>query len=190
MLILLLVCIVAYLGLRFVNQNQSKKEAQEKAAGEIVVTAIEQEQIIEFSYQQEGETLTFVKEDETWYCQTDKTIAIDQDKITSMLDAVVSVKAEERISDYENLSDYGLEEPSQTVKLKLQDQVITLQWGEMNSILGWDYLQKEGEDTVYLVETSIKTTFEKSLADLTVVETTTETEISEEVTEAVTDTEE
>ena len=54
-----------------------------------------------------------------------------------------------------------------------------------NSLLGQDYLMSEGDDTVYLVSTTMKNAFSKTVSDLTKEEDTeTETEtVPEETTE-------
>ena len=58
-------------------------------------------------------------------------------------------------------------------------------FGMNNSLLGQDYLMSEGDDTVYLVSTTMKNAFSKTVSDLTKEEDTeTETEaVPEETTE-------
>ena len=58
-------------------------------------------------------------------------------------------------------------------------------FGMNNSLLGQDYLMTEGDDTVYLVSTTMKNVFSKTVSDLTKEEDTeTETEaVPEETTE-------
>lgn len=184
MVILLVIGILAYLCVRFYNEKQEEKKAAEEEQNKIVVTDFKSEDMTGFSYQYEGETLEFVKEDGTWYYKGDHGISLDQDLISSMLDSVAELNAETKVSDYETLADYGLDKPQNTIVLTAQAGTATLLLGNKNEMLSQYYVKKEAEPDVYLISISLDTVFGKSVSDLAKVEENTEevqeTEDSEE----------
>ncbi len=172
--LLFIAALLLYGGLRIYNGRQQEKDEEEAKKAEITLTDIQEEELTSVSYQYEGENLEFVREDGVWYAAKDKTISIDQDKIKSMLDPVLTLKAAEKLDSYEDLSDYGLKEPKNEVVLTTKTETIKLLLGDQNTMLSQYYLKKEGEDTVYLIETSLETVLAKSVSDLTKTEDMTE----------------
>ena len=130
MCVLLVLGIFAYVGVRFYNQKQEEKKVAEEEQGKIVVTDFKSDDVTAFSYQYEGELLEFVKEDGTWYYKEDRSIAMDQDKISSMLDSVSELNAEAEVSGYETLADYGLDQPGNTIVLTAEAETVTLLLGD------------------------------------------------------------
>lgn len=183
MVILLVIGILAYVGIRIYSEKQEEKKAAEEEENKIAVTDLESDDITEFSYQYEGEVLEFVKEDGTWYYKGDKTISMDQDQISSMLETAVGLEAETEVTDYESLSDYGLDTPSNTITLTGENKTVTLLLGNKNEMLSQYYVKKEEEDAVYLISVSLESVFGKSVSDLTEVEESTEALSETESTE-------
>lgn len=174
MVILLVIGILAYVGIRIYNEKQEEKKAAEEEENRIAVTDLKSDDITAFSYQYEGELLEFVKEDGTWYYKGDKSISMDQDQISSMLETAAGLNAETEVTDYETLSDYGLDNPANTITLTGGSKTATLLLGNKNEMLSQYYLKKKEEDTVYLVSVSLESIFGKSVSDLTKVEESTE----------------
>jgi hypothetical protein len=172
LIILLVVCVAAYVGLHFYNDKQDKKKAADSEAKKITVTSIKADDIKSFSYQNQNQTLSFKKENGNWVFEGDTTIPIDQNAVSSMLSSVVSLEATDSIKDYQNLSDYGLDKPVNVVKITTADGTITLSFGSENKMLSGNYLLKDGDKNVYLVGTTAKTAFDKSVKDLTKVKST------------------
>lgn len=83
--ILLLICIVAWVGLTKWNKSQEQKKQEEEEASKVMVTDITTEDVNAFSYQYNNETLSFVKEDGTWYYEADKSISLDQDTMETLV---------------------------------------------------------------------------------------------------------
>ena len=186
LVILFIHCVAAYVGIRIYNQKQSENEEAKEAAEKITLTDLKSDDITAFSYQYEDQTLEFVKEEDTWYYNKDKTIPIDLSKITSMLSGILSVEATDKITDYDSLSDYGLDNPSNTITVTTADGTTTLKVGSENTMLSEYYLMKDEDQTVYLSSTSVGTSFAKSVEDLTKepdTETETEPAESESATE-------
>ena len=101
--ILLLICIVAWVSLTKWNKSQEQKKQEEEEASKVMVTDISTEDVKAFSYQYNNETLSFVKEDDTWYYEADKSIALDQDAVETLVTTAAQFTADQEIRDYEDL---------------------------------------------------------------------------------------
>lgn len=139
-----------------------------------MVTDITTEDVKAFSYQYNNETLSFVKEDDTWYYEADKSIALDQDAVGTLVTTVAQLTADQEIKDYEDLSEYGLETPSNTITLTTVDGTTTLLIGNKNDMLSQYYVKTDQSDSIYLAGSAVYTTYQKGIADLTAAESTTE----------------
>lgn len=170
--ILLLICIVAWVGLTKWNKSQEQKKQEE--ASKVVVTDISTEDVKAFSYQYNNETLSFVKEDDTWYYEADKSISLDQDTMETLAATAAKLTAEQEIKDYEDLSEYGLDTPSNTITLTTGDGTTTLLIGNKNDMLSQYYVKMDQSDSIYLAGSAVYTTYQRGIADLTVTESTTE----------------
>lgn len=186
-LAVLVVMILAYLGIRFYNSKQEEKEAAEEEAATITITDFDTDDVTVFSYQLDGATLSFTKDGDDWFYDGDTTLDMDEDTIESMLSAVASLTAEEELEEYESLSDYGLESPENTIVITTSDSTITLLVGDANEITGDYYVMTEDSDIIYLISTSLSSTFGVTVDELIAEEEETE---SVEETETVDTTEE
>ncbi|RGG51316.1 DUF4340 domain-containing protein [Roseburia sp. AF20-18LB] len=184
--ILLLICIVAWVGLTKWNKSQEQKKQEEEEASKVTVTDVNTEDVNAFSYQYNNETLSFVKEDDTWYYEADKSISLDQDTMETLIATTAQLTAEQEIKDYEDLSEYGLETPSNTITLTTGDGTTTLLIGNKNDMLSQYYVKTNQSDSIYLAGSAVYTTYQKGIADLTVTESTEKsaTEQPEETEEA------
>lgn len=184
--ILLLICIVAWVGLTKWNKSQEQKKQEEEEASKVMVTDITTEDINAFSYQYNNETLSFVKEDDTWYYEADKSVSLDQNTMETLVATAAQLTAEQKIKDYEDLSEYGLETPSNTITLTTGDGTTTLLIGNKNDMLSQYYVKTDQSDSIYLAASTVYTTYQKGIAELTVTESTEEsaTEQPEETEEA------
>lgn len=180
-LILLVVAVAAYLILHVYND---KKEAKEEA-DTITITDFDTDDVTAFSYQLNGETLSFTKDGDNWLYDGDTSLDLDEDSITSMLSAVSNLTTEEALEEYDSLSDYGLDTPSNTITVTTADGTITLLAGNQNEITNSYYMMTSDSDTVYLISTDLNSTFSSAVDDLIAEEEETETEEPEEATETV-----
>ena len=173
-LIFLLVLVAVFAGVRAFNQSRDEKEAEQEAAEEIIVVDLETSDITAFSYQLDGETLSFIKNGENWNYDGDSSIDLDEDKVETILSYAASLTADEAFDSEVAIEDYGLSEPSNSIVLKTAEKEIRLSIGEKNELLGGYYLQTNDSDKIYLVSSSIATQFSKTIDDLTAEEEETE----------------
>ena len=98
---------------------------------------------------------------------------IDADKMKTMLSSLGSMTADSTVESPEDVSEYGIDQPTQQVTLNFSDgSEKTLTFGTENEIVGGTYVQVSGDDNVYLVGSSyVNTTLNKGVDDLKVDET-------------------
>lgn len=167
LVIVLLLLLLAYIGIRFYNQKQEENDAKEKETETIQVTEIDASEITRFSYQRDGNTLTFTKEGEDWIFDADSSVSLDVSAIESMLSVAVSLNATEEIKEYEDEASYGLDAPANTITLTDEKGTITLYLGNENAISGGYYLKTSNSGAIYLVGDEIVSAFSKSVGELT-----------------------
>lgn len=123
-----------------------------------------------------------------WYLVDDPEYKLDQSTVNSMLTAFVNLEASRQLT--ETSEEYGLEEPTLTFWMTANGETTTWSCGATNDMTGTVYLQKQGEDTVYLVHTNKVTIFEKGRMELgDTSDATGDIASSEEVTSEVTSSE-
>lgn len=187
MILLALVVLIcaAYAGVKFYDQRQQEKEKKQEEENKVTVTQMETSDVTAFSYERNGTTLSFTKNGEDWVYDGDTTIDIDEDTVKTMLSSATALTAEEKVTDYEKLSDFGLEHPSNTITLKTDDSEITLYVGDKNAITSQYYIKTADSETVYLISTTLPSEFNKTIEELTAEE---ETETATEETEMLNET--
>ncbi len=161
-LVILLICVGGYFGLRHYN---SVIEAQEAEAEYTILTVAEDDITQVVSSNENGE-LNITKVDGTWTFTDDETQSVDQDAVSTMLSNVLEVTSDQAISDVTDMSVYGLDEPVVTITLVTTDGSHTLKFGDFNETNSLYYMQFDDETTVYTVSSSIYTAFSKTNEDL------------------------
>ncbi len=164
----------AYFGIR---QYKLRQEEKEEDVERTPIAEVLPEEIIRFSFDHEGENYTFEKEDGVWYYAEDHSIAIKQDRLDLILNYIVPVAAEQVISDVEDLSLYGLAEPSGTFSYETASESYVYNVGDSNELTSSCYVCVPGGTDVYVVDQQDISRLNISLEELTETETS-ETEDS------------
>ena len=173
-LVIALVAIVAAsAGLKGYQKKQDQKAAQQEEDEKVYALQFASDDVTGISYEYSGETLEFTKTDDTWSCSKDPTAQIDADKMKTMLSSLGSMTADSTVESPEDVSEYGIDQPTQQVTLNFSDgSEKTLTFGMENEIVGGIYVQVSGDDNVYLVGSSyVNTTLNKGVDDLKVGDT-------------------
>ncbi len=180
-LVLLLLLIIAAVGYFFIK-NMDFPDDTEETTLEVEITNVDTSKITELNYTGETGELDFVKENDTWVAASDKTLAINQSSVTSLLDSIASLSTEDVIETPDELSVYGLEDSTTKITATLSDGTsVILTVGDNLSIKDEYYVQLGGDSKVYLVKSSVITAFSKPLSDF--VEQSTEDTTAETATE-------
>lgn len=187
----IILCIVlvafcgVFFGLKAYNSHQEKKAEEEEEASKITLDVADSDEVTELSYLYDGETLTFVKEDDAWYYAADPSISINQTSITGMISNAASITADQKIESPEDTSEYGFDDPQNVIMLKTDSGTVTVTIGIYNSMTSQYYLMVSGDDNVYLADSTVYSAFQKSVEDVTEEEE--ETEESDDSTEETTE---
>lgn len=179
-LLLVIVFTGGYFGMKKYQSVQEEKEAAESEAEKIYITETDASDITALTYQLDGVTMSFTKEDETWTYDADPSIDIDESSIETMLYYLDHLTATEMVDTTEELSAYGFDEPTNVITYTAADQTTTLTVGMVNPITADYYLTSDQSDGLYLVSSSFATAFTAAVDDL-IAEADTETEAVEPV---------
>lgn len=147
---------------------------------------LENEDVAALRFTLDGKEETFTLEGDTWSLASDAAFEVDSSKMSTLLDTVTGMAASRKLENVTDLSEYGLDEPVQTLVLTMADgTVYTICWGGTNDVTGDDYVYiKEKESVVYTVDYSVLEALGESIEDYrTEEEMTTEDETSEATTE-------
>lgn len=161
MLAVLLLLIVLFFSISSWNRHREKKEAQLEADSVTYVTDLDS--LSSISYTSDGKSMSFEKQDGTWYYSRDKEIPITQSYITSIENTCSNLAAIRVIDSPDAMSDYGLDTPAYTIEVTDTDgKSHTLAVGNSS---GEDYylLADGDENTVYTVSSSIVSTLQFDL---------------------------
>lgn len=185
-IVALVLLVVLYVML--VRHNTKTEEEAEDTT--VKVFDLESEDVASVRFTLDGEEETFTLEDDTWSLASDAAFEVDSSKMTTLLDTVTAMAATRTLENVTDLSEYGLDEPVQTMVLTMADgTVYTICWGSTNDMTGDDYVYiKETESVVYTVDYTVLDALGETIEDYRAEEeTTTEDETSEEVTEETTE---
>lgn len=121
-LIIAIICLAAaaVLYLLVVELSQRSEDA-DSSDDSLVISSVDSGQITAISYEKDGKSLSFRKEDGTWYNAEDKSFPVDQDSLTTMTNALGAVSATRKLDSPEDLSEYGLDSPVLTVRYTASD---------------------------------------------------------------------
>lgn len=186
LVILLILLILAYIGVHFYSKKQEEKEEAKMETEKITVTDIEVSDITQFSYVLDGTTLSFTKNGTEWIYDDDQSVDIDESALETLLKKAAKITATDEVTEYDSLTDFGLDDPSNTITLKTDAGLTTIYIGSQNEITNEYYLKTGESDTIYVVDSATATGFDKSIEELTAKSDDTETE---EPSEAVEETE-
>ncbi|RHG54354.1 DUF4340 domain-containing protein [Ruminococcus sp. AF37-6AT] len=115
---------------------------------------------------------TFEKKDDSWVKKDDTDFPVNQSTLDSAASSVTSVESDRVLEDVDDLAEYGLDSPANTIKIVTKsededgdDTTTTLYVGDENSSTSQYYVRKDDEKTVYLVDSSCVEPFTKTLYD-------------------------
>ena len=167
-LIIAIICLAAaaVLYLLVVKLNQKSEEA-DSSDDSLVISSVDSDQITAISYEKDGKSLSFMKEDGTWYDAEDKSFPVDQDSLTTMTNALGAVSATRKLEKPEDLSEYGLDSPVLTVRYTASDgKAAEFTVGDTNDAADGIYLKISGDDAVYLVSSDFADSFNSDIYQL------------------------
>ncbi len=157
----LVVCGGAYAALRVWNDQQAQLDDT------VYVTQLSDFTALSFTNAQ-GE-LSFTKAEDAWQYNGDASFPADQEAVEDLAEQVGSLAAIRVIDDPEDLSAYGLDEPTLQASVTAGDgTAVTLLLGDMSD--SYCYAKRTDSDTVYTVSTDLPENLESlELLDLAAI---------------------
>lgn len=154
----------AYEGVNFYVTSQEEKETEENDTS-VDLVSLEADDITAVSFTADQNEVEFDKKDDSWTEKSDANFPVNQDTVDSAVKGVASLTADQEISDVEDMSQYDLDNPQNTITLTTADGDTSLKIG-MESSNNQYYVKKEDDDkNVYLVSSSSIEPFMGTLYD-------------------------
>lgn len=168
-IIILALLLVFYL----VLHNSSKEDSQdtEKTSETAFETTVDD--ISEAVFKSGENEYKFTKSDDIWKYNGEENFPLDQSAFEEIISKFEKIAADRVLEKPDNISEYGLDNPTVTVSLKDKDgKEQTLQFGDTNSVTSSSYmtLNKDNEK-VYMVSSTIVTSLQFDINDLAEKET-------------------
>lgn len=146
----------AYAGVKSYVASQEEKEAEE-ADQSVSVTDISSDDISSVSFlSEDGEKVVLEKKDDSWIKKDQTDFPLDQDTVSSAVNGIAVLTADQKVEGSENLSEYDLDEPKNEITIAAEDGgETTIQVGMKNDSTSQYYIKKSGDDEdIYLVSSS------------------------------------
>ena len=154
----------AYEGVNFYVTSQEEKEKEESDTS-VDLVSLEADDVTAVSFTADENNVEFDKKDDTWTEKSDAAFPVNQDTVDSAVKGVASLTADQEIPDVEDLSEYDLDAPQNTITLTTADGDTILEVG-MESSNDQYYVKKADDDkNVYLVSSTSIEPFMGTLYD-------------------------
>lgn len=163
----------AYYGIQKYSAEQEIKEQEENESEVVELFSEDSTDITKLKFVIEKTEVVFEKENDTWLKEDESEFPVDQDVLTDAASSISSVTSDIVIDDVEDLSQYGLDDPSNTITITTDDGEETiLKIGLENESVNQYYVEKGDEnDKVYLVDSTVIDPFMKTLYEYAKAET-------------------
>ena len=168
----LAVCCGAYAGVKTYVSHQEQKESEAESEENTSVFTASADDIKSLDFMVDDTETTFEKKDDSWVKKDDTDFPVNQSTLDSAASSVTSVESDRVLEDVDDLAEYGLDSPANTIKIVTKsededgdDTTTTLYVGDENSSTSQYYVRKDDEKTVYLVDSSCVEAFTKTLYD-------------------------
>ena len=154
----------AYVGVNSYVSSQEATEAEEEDKS-VDLISLKADEVTAVSFKADDADVEFDRKDDSWTEKSDADFPVNQDTMDDAVKGVASLTADQEISDVEDLSQYELDDPQNTITLTTADGNTTLQVG-MESSNNQYYVKKEDDDkNVYLVSSTSLEPFMGGLYD-------------------------
>ena len=154
-----------YVGLNtYVSKEEKTESSEEESKTEVFSVKTDDIKSLEFIV--DKKEVTFEKKDDSWVKKDETAFPVNQTTLDSAASAIKKVEADRVLEDVEDLTEYGLDSPSNTVTVDIADGTTKLNIGDENTSTNQYYISKDDDDsTVYVVAADTVSPFMNSLYD-------------------------
>lgn len=168
-LAVLFLALVIVAGCAVLTRKLNPEDDGTGAEETISVFSLNTEDVTKVSWTYADETITLIDAGEGWMLEEDSQFPLDESYLNTMLTTLSDIQATKTIESPEDLTQYGLEEPTCSVTVTAES-VSKIVIGDETGLGGQRYLSV-GDGNVYLVDSSILDSFAYGLYDIIQMET-------------------
>ena len=155
-----------YVGLNTYVSKEEKTESSSEEESKTEVFSVKTDDIKSLEFIVDKKETTFEKKDDSWVKKDETAFPVNQTTLDSAASAIEKVEADRVLEDVEDLTEYGLDSPSNTVTVDTADGTTKLNIGDENTSTNQYYISKDDDDsTVYVVAADTVSPFMDSLYD-------------------------
>lgn len=159
--IIFLMVLMAFVIMKIYQKNAPEEVQEETVTYQVLNTDVSA--VTEIGIITEEETTNLIKENDTWKCLDDESVEIDGSLVENFLENICQLTSDTQIENVEDMSQYGLDEPTISVTVQSENNMYTIKLGDYNSMMAGYYISINDENTVYITDSSIYYTLNKSL---------------------------
>lgn len=155
-----------YVGLNTYVSKEEKTESSSEEESKTEVFSVKTDDIKSLEFIVDNKETTFEKKDDSWVKKDETAFPVNQTTLDSAASAIEKVEADRVLKKVDDLTEYGLDSPSNTVTVDTSDGTTKFNIGDENTSTNQYYISKDDDDsTVYVVAADTVTPFMKSLYD-------------------------
>lgn len=155
-----------YVGLNTYVSKEEKAESSSEEESKTEVFSVKTDDIKSLEFIVDKKEVTFEKKDDSWVKKDETAFPVNQTTLDSAASAIETVEADRVLEDVENLAEYGLDSPSNTVIVDTADGTTKFNIGDENTSTNQYYISRDDDDsTVYVVAADTVSPFMNSLYD-------------------------
>ena len=155
-----------YAGLNTYVSKEEKTESSSEEESKTEVFFVKTDDIKSLGFIVDKKAVTFEKKDDSWVKKDETAFPVNQTTLDSAASAIETVEADRVLEDVEDLTEYGLDSPSNTVTVDTDDGTTKFNIGDENTSTNQYYISRDDDDsTVYVVAADTVSPFMNSLYD-------------------------
>lgn len=143
----------------------SRMDFEEKMTGtETTIVDVDSADITYLAWNYGDDQMAFAREDGEWSYETDAKMPVDQDLLDEIAENLSDITSDKMVEEVQNLSVYGLSDPSYNITIKTADDTWEIAVGDETFSDGEVYIS-DGDDYVYLTDAGLIDDISYSLLD-------------------------
>ena len=159
----------AYVGVKTYVAKQDAKETESEEENDETkeIVSISSDDVKSIKFIIDKKEVTFEKDGDTWIKNDESEFPVDQDKLDTLAGSFSSVTAERTLENVEDVSEYELDQPENTITITTDDgETTVIQVGMENDSTSQEYIELNNDSsTVYVVGSTTFQSFEGGLYD-------------------------
>lgn len=164
------VVVLAALGVGVYFSNKAKEAEEKKGpnANSPKVVSVPEDQIQQIEIHRKDGKNTILKKTDKWQITAPETLAVDQEAVNGVVNAVKDLAAERVVEETgADFSQFGFKQPQLEMLITKKDGKVTkLQLGDETATSGAFYAKVDGDPKLYTVGSFNKTSLDKTWQDL------------------------